>query len=128
MQVREFAENDFSQICNWAQTGYDTEYCLDFFPKTGLIVDGIAAIFLYSTDSKVCFLENMISNREADKEQKDIALDLLLESAFKKAKDLGFRVVYASTNNTKVIVRAFKHGCSADFKYTLLTKHLNDPS
>lgn len=128
MIVRRYMPRDFEQIKEWALTGFDTEYDSNQFPKTGFIVDGIAAFFLYRTDSTVCFLENMISNREACPIMKDKALDLLLEAAFKEAKAQGFKVAYATTNNPKVISRAIKHRVQIDIKHTLLTKNLNDLS
>lgn len=124
MRVRMYEPEDYATIKAWAADGWDTEYNQDFFPTIGFVVDGIAAIFLYQTDSKVCFLENMISNPEACPIQKDVALDLLLKEAFSLAKDLGYRVAYATTNNPKVITRAIKHGVEIEIKHTLLTKNL----
>lgn len=128
MTARLVEANDLANIKQWALTGWDTEYSEDLFPAMGLIVDDIAAVFIYRTDSKVCFIENMVSNREACPVEKDRALDVLLKDAFSMAKDLGFKVAYATTNNPKVISRAIHHGVQIDIKHTLLTKYLTDPS
>jgi hypothetical protein len=125
MIVRNYEPSDFETVKGWAQAGYDTEYTAEQFPKTGFIVPDIAALFLYSTDSTVCFLENMISNREADKEEKSKALDLLISKAFSAAKEKGFSVAYATTGNLSVIVRAMKHGAHMETKQVLLTKNLS---
>jgi hypothetical protein len=128
MQVRRYEPEDYAQISQWALDGWDTDYTEDQFPKTGLIVDGIAALFLYSTDSSICFLENMISNKKSDPDLKEEALNLLMGSMLELANELGFKVAYATTRNSKVIVRAIKHGCKIEINQTLLTKNLNDPS
>lgn len=127
MQVRRYHINDFDQIQKWAEA-WHTSYSKEQFPSVGFIVDGIAAYFLYQTDSEVCFLENLISNREVDQKIRHIAIEMIIDAILKEAKEHGFKVAYATTNIPSVIVRAIEHGAKADFKQTLLTKNLNDPT
>lgn len=127
MEVRRFVTSDFLQISAWARE-YDAHYDIKQFPKTGFIVDGIAAFFLYSTDSSVCFLENMIANRAVDREERNRALSLLVEAIIKEASDLGFTVAYATTDNPSVVARAMRAGATVQGKQLLLTKKLTDPT
>jgi hypothetical protein len=128
MQVRRYELSDFAQVSEWALDGYNTDYTEEQFPKTGFIVDGIAAYFLYSTDSSVCFLENMISNKKADPMERHLALNLIVEAILKEAASLGFKVAYGTTDIPAVIYRATTWGAIATPKQTLLTKNLTDPS
>ncbi len=123
MEVRRYRLDDFEQICKWAKM-YNTEYSPDNFPKTGFIVEGIAAYFMYKTDSDVCFLENLISNKQAAPEDKDKAINLIIEAILKEAKESGFKVAYATTGIPAVVFRAMVKGAQAQPKQTLLVKDL----
>ena len=123
MIVRPFEPKDFEQIKAWASHRGDS-YNEDQFPKTGFIVDGFAAYFLYSTDSSVCWLENLISNSKTDPFIRDIALDLVIKAAFQKAEALGFKVAYAATDLFSAARRAKHHGAEVKSNYLLLTKIL----
>lgn len=123
MIVRRFEEKDFPQIVEWG-TGWGDVYDLEQFPKTGFIVDGCGAYFLYQTDSKVCWLENLIVRRDLDAGTKDIAIDLLIEAAVKEARALGFKIAYAATDNYSAAKRAREHGASIHPNYVFLIKDL----
>lgn len=127
MIVRRYESQDFEQIKEWGKE-FGSDYKEDQFPKTGFIVDGIAAYFLYSTDSSVCWLENMISKRGVDQRVKNQALELIIEAILKEAKELGFRVAYASTDNYIVAKRSIKHGAKIKPGLLLMTKELSGPS
>jgi uncharacterized protein YihD (DUF1040 family) len=123
MKVRRYKPEDFEEIQRWAKL-YDTTYSADNFPETGFIVDNLAAYFLYKTDSAVCFLENLISNKEADHYEKDKAINLIVEEILKEAKEQGFKVAYATTGIDAVVFRARIKGAKADANQTLLMKDL----
>lgn len=123
MKARRFEPSDFEQISQWA-LDYDTIYDEEQFPSVGFIVDGLAAYFLYQTDSKVCFLENLIANKSADKISREKAIELVINEILKEAEIRGYKVAYATTGLSAVIVRAMTHGAQATPKQTLLTKKL----
>lgn len=127
MKARRYQPVDFVQIAHWAE-GWNTTYTEAQFPKVGFIVDGYAAYFLYSTDSSVCFLENLISNRHADHLKRKKAIELVCDAVLKEAAGLGFKVAYATTSIPEVIVRAINLGATVESKQTLLTKTLTSPS
>lgn len=109
MMVRPYEPRDFPQVEAWGKD-YGDEYKEHQFPKTGFIVDGIAAYFLYSTDSSLCWLENMISNRNVQKERRDQALDLIIQAILEEAERLGFKIAFAMTDNIPVVKRAIEYG------------------
>ena len=123
MNVRPYKKEDFAQVKSWANR-FGTQYRESQFPETGFIVDGVAAYFLYKTNSSVCFLENLISNRMASKNDRDHAIELVIKEALKTATELGFEIAYATTDVPQVVMRAMIHGAQATPKQTLLTKQL----
>ncbi len=124
MVARKYTSKDFPQIQTWGKQ-WGADYKESQFPKTGFIVDGLAAYFLYSSDSSCCWLENMVANKSADPEQKGLALKLITEAILKEAKSLGFAVAYACTDNWSVMQRAMECGAQSKMNHVLLTKDLS---
>jgi len=121
--VRKYDPLDFRQIQTWAQM-WGTTYSCDYIPKIGFIVDGVAAYFLYETGTKLCFMENLISNKDADKIIVSKAVDEIIIALLNEAKELGYEVAYACTDNPSVITRALLTGANVKSKYALIQKSL----
>ncbi len=94
MESRSVFEEDFEEIKKWFERR--GMHCpeIDLFSKNGLIVDDVAAGFLYSTDSGVCFLENFITNPDSNKKERLMALDLIAQDLCSLAEDLGFKLIF----------------------------------
>lgn len=123
MECRKFVTKDFTELAAWGKS-WGANYDQAQFPKTGFIVPGVAAYFLYSTDSKVCWLENLVSNPLVTRDQRDRALDLLTRALVQAAKTAGFTVAYACSNNGRVIQRAALMGARIKPNHVLLTLDL----
>lgn len=123
MKVRRYEAKDFEQVREWGR-GWGSEYREDQFPGTGFIVDGVAAYFLYQTDSSVCWLENLITVRGVDASVKDRALNLLIEAILDEAKALGYTIAYATTDINTVAKRAREGGAGVKPYQFLITKNL----
>lgn len=121
--MREYQDSDFEEIESWGKQ-WDTRYIKSQLPPTGLIVPGLCAYFMYETNSSVCFLENLISNRSADKELVAKALEEIVPALFKMAKDKGYTVAYACTDNPEVIKRALRVGAAVKASHALMIKDL----
>ncbi len=106
----------------WADQ-WHTHVDLKVLPKTGRIVPGKAAIFLYKTDSSVGFLENLICNREVNKQDVSEAIDACVLDIEKDAKSMGISLIVCSTQLQSVIDRAKSFGYSSK-PNTLLYKEL----
>ncbi len=79
----------------------------ELLPKTGRIVPGKAAIFLYKTDSSLGLLENLISNpKDSDSE----AIDAVVTSILEDAKEMGIKFIMCTTSLPAVISRAARLG------------------
>lgn len=121
--LRRYEPTDFPEIESWGKQ-WDIKFDEAAIPPKGYIVPGVAAYFLFETPSTTCFLENMVSNREVDKEIVHKALDLITEAILKEAKELGFTRAIATTDNSAVVLRAVKSGAKAHANQVLLNKTL----
>lgn len=123
MNVRLYQPEDFPQIKKWGDE-WGADYQEDQLPNTGFIIDGVAAYFLYSTDSSVCWLENMISKRDLEKAVRSRACDLLIDHALRAAAEMGFSIAYATTDNTSMAKRARTFGALVKPAQLLIVKDL----
>ena len=99
-------EKHQEQISKWLTQWELPQHNLEVLPPTGLIVDNIAAIFVYLTNAKICFLEGLISNREINKEIRDETADYLCKEILTYSKQCGFEYVASYSSNPKVVKRA----------------------
>lgn len=112
---------DYETVCVWWRKHDWTPVPVSSLPRTGFIVDDLAAGFLYITDTNLTWLEWVVANPEAEKEQRSKAVDAVIEALLDRAKELGFTRVFTSTNNPALEKRFHKHGFgSFDKNVTLL--------
>lgn len=94
---RKYKIKDYEQICSWIKKrGFD---CPDKneFSNTGMIVDGIAAAFIYLTNSNVAILGNTVTNPDAPKEDRQEALRKIANDLEAFAKSCGYKKVKFDT-------------------------------
>jgi hypothetical protein len=121
--IRRYEDSDYETVEAWGRD-WGASYSKDLLPPVGFIVPDMAAFFLYETPSKVCFIENLISNKNADPVEVDKAVTLLMDTLIVHAKEMGFEVAYACTNNASVVKRALKADITVSPNYVLLQKKL----
>lgn len=97
-------------IIKWFHQWEIASHIIETLPNTGLIVENVAAIFLYCTNSKLCFIESLISNREISKEVRDEAKDMLTSQILEYAKQCGYKYIASYSSNPKVVELSVKHG------------------
>lgn len=110
MKTRPYVSSDYPVLSSWWEAHKwpaVPERCL---PKTGLVVDGLAAGFLYHTDSSIFWLEWLISNPASDKIERNQALTLLIENLLKAAREAGASFVFTSVQHAGLIERYKQHG------------------
>lgn len=88
----------------------------ELLPSVGVLVTDVAAGWLYQTDSKIVYIENLISNPLIEPHIKEEALDLVAETLCMEAENLGFKFIVATTWIKAVANRAKKHGFTVDDK------------
>ncbi len=98
------------QLIKWYKQWDWSLDVLEMMPTTGLIVEGVCAVFLYETNSNICFIESFISNKDVDSEVKNDSLDKMIEVLLHMAKEKGFKYIKGDTRYPKVEERAVKHG------------------
>lgn len=104
-------EQHFAQVLRWFELFGET-MIPEALPQTGYIVPGVAAGFLYRTDSSVCWLESLIANKDVPKEERTRALDVVVVALTRDAKKLGFKTLLGSTQLEAVVKRAQRLGWS----------------
>ena len=110
MTLRPYTNLDYWTLASWWNTHKWPCPDQEMLPKTGFIVEEICAGFLYKTDSKIAWLEFIISNPVSDKQERNKALDLLIKKLCEEAKNCEFAAVFTSTEHEKLIQRYTDHG------------------
>lgn len=116
---------DLETLDKWFKSHGMDPITAHYLPKTGFIVDGVAAGFLYVTDSAVGWIENLISNKATSVEERNTALDLVVQAALSHAKSIGLECVVGFTELAPVADRAEKLGFARSAKpYTFVSRRL----
>ena len=110
VDVRRYFGNDYEQVKSWFLARKMVPPPEDLLPKNGVIMDGIAAGFLYLTDSSVAIIDGYISNKDSVKHERDQAIDKLTLELISIAKAKGFKIIKADTMIKSVGNRAALHG------------------
>lgn len=127
--VRNYTKEDYGTVSLWwKQWGWDGIPEV-FLPENGVVVSSggnpICAAFVYKTDTPICWIENYISDKEADRETRSEALDLLILSCVEKAKSMGALVAISSIKHNVLARRLEKNGfVVSDKNMTAYTRSL----
>jgi hypothetical protein len=81
-----------------------------FLPHIGYMVDDIAAGFIYFTDSKIAIIDNFITNKQSNKEERDSALDGIVKALLGSAKTGGAKMIKCDSDIDAIKKRAVKMG------------------
>lgn len=102
-------EAHFEQVHRWMEQRGQTIAPEDL-PTTGFIVPGVAAGFLYRTDSSVAWIEGLVGSREVSAEARGHALDEIVRALRAEARRSGFKIMLGYTQLQAVVDRALRHG------------------
>lgn len=110
MKTRALTELDYPMLCEWGRWFRFDIPQQKFLPNNGLggimiTKDGIdiCAGFLFFTNSKIAWLEFVVSNpkyRETDRNQ---AIEFLINQLVYIAKDKGFEAIFTSVKHPNLI-------------------------
>ena len=127
--IRELSETDYDDILVgwWKQWGWEPPQ-RDFLPNDGkggiIVCDGdipICAGFMYLTNSKVAWVDWIISNKEyTNKLQRKDAIKLLVSALTEICKKSGSKYSYALLQNQSLI------GVYEDLGYIKGDKQINE--
>lgn len=110
MIARDFQIEDLDAINEWMEARGLRPVPRSMLPETGRIVPGVAAGFLFQTDSAIAMLDHFVSNPGADYDQRQAALDGIAEDLLGRAKALGFMHIIAMTKIDGIRDRALRLG------------------
>jgi hypothetical protein len=105
---------DGAELARWCSDWGLGGEVLGRLPQLGLIVPGVAAGFLYRTDSTLCLIDALISNPAVDAGTRDAAIDVVVTNLIGVATELGFTSMLAYTAFDAVKSRAIRHGFEFD--------------
>ncbi len=110
--MRPYEPKDHAEVMRWfkARKGKEAEVPPEYFPETGFIVEGMAACFLYKTDSAVAYIDMLVSNPDVPVKDSREALDWAVWHCIKEAQQHGFKLLTGTTTLKAVADRAKKHG------------------
>jgi hypothetical protein len=119
--MRTFSDSDLEQVNRWEQAQGLKPSELSSLSGNGWIEPGVAAGWLYSTDSDFCLLDGVVSNPEAAADERHMALDRIQQMAGIWAKALGFKHLVALCTVDSLLKRGVeRYGYTVGRKATLL--------
>jgi len=110
--IKPLSETDYDEILvGWWKAWKWTPPLKDFLPENGtggiMVLDNdipVCAGFVYMTNSKVSWVDYIVSSRSYSKKpQRQKALDLLIKTLTKICKDSGSKFSYALIKNKSLI-------------------------
>jgi len=127
LQIRALNETDYDTILvGWWNDWGMTPPPKDFLPDDGkggcIVYDGevpICAGFMYATNSKIAWINWIISNKEYRKKPyRKVAIKLLLDTLSDVSKEVGFTYGYALIQNNALVEIYKNNGYIESHKYT----------
>ena len=120
--VKNYNDSYYSQLQNWCEDrGFDAPD-KEMLSDIGFIIPDVCVGFLYLTNSKVCYLETILSNPNSSDALRDSSIDLIVEALIQKATILNYKLILSVTKLDCIVKRALEHGFTTSSKQTLLIK------
>lgn len=110
MRTRKVKETDFVSIERWRSSRGLPPILRQMYAPNGFIVDGVAAGFLTFTDTSVALIENLVTNPEVEKDEREAALSSIIVDCEKMARACDCTYVIGISNRSKIASYARMHG------------------
>jgi N-acetylglutamate synthase-like GNAT family acetyltransferase len=115
LEVRFFnAKEDYPIVSKWWIDWKQSPMPLITLPRTGMIVSNekqdICCAWLYITDSCICIISWVISDRYSNKSLREGCIEFLLKKLEEFAKKLGFKAIFSSSRHPFLINKMKKVG------------------
>lgn len=122
--VRRIEREDYNSIYEWFR-GWDLPPPpVEFLSNVGFIVPGVAAGYLYITNSKIGIIDSYISNVKASKMERKEAIDMITSDIITLAKELGIKILKCDSTYESIKVRAKNFGFKEIGNYTCFAKEI----
>jgi len=103
-------QKHYAMLKDWANRRQIPLSEPEFLPKFGVVCPGIAAGFLYRTDSSFGLIENLIANPDSDKTERDQALTTIVHELIHLAPQLKIQRLVCLSALPAVQARALQLG------------------
>ncbi len=120
--MRRFNANDLDTVNSWYMARGMRVMEPDELPAVGFYEPGVAAGFVYQTDSSIALLEGYVTNPDADPVVRDGALDSITLALMRAARNAGKRHIVGLCQDPHIEARANKHGMASIGTYALVSK------
>ena len=131
MRIRALKEKDYDKLCQWWKFwrfGAPDRKYLPNNGKGGIMVTNngidICCGFLYFTNSKIAWLEFIVSNPEYRENDRQEAIEYLIENLIAIASSKGFEAVFTSVKHPNLINTFKKVGFSVGSNNTMEMTYL----
>lgn len=93
MQIRIFNEKDLEEMNSWYFERGMLGISLESLPQVGFVIEGVAALFVYLTDSNIALIEGLVTNPKKSLMKRERAVRLLVSQCESYAKQIRQKVV-----------------------------------
>lgn len=97
-------------VSEWSQAQGTGAVEAGHLPRCGFVVDGVAAGWLYRTDSGLGLIEHFITNPSAPLKARHAAVNQIGEAIIEEAKRLGISRLLTMTPHRSIGRMAIRHG------------------
>jgi hypothetical protein len=108
--VRTFEDGDMEAINAWLAAHRRAPVTRDALPATGIIEPGVAAGFVFRTDSSIGFIHGLVTNPDASLRARHAAIHRIMKVLVEVARGLGIRHLLTWSDNPSAVRRAVAHG------------------
>jgi hypothetical protein len=123
-QVVPTTDQHINDAIEWMQLRGMPALPHDVFSSSGFVIPGVAAVWLFFTNSSMATLEFLISNPHAPKEQRRSALDAVVGRAIAEAKAAGVRLLSAYVQRDDVERLGRKHALARTGIVAVISRNL----
>ena len=125
--TRIITKEDHATLAKWWQSWGWPVTPIDCLPRYGVIADNTAAGFLYNTDSKLCWIGWLVTNKSKSIPERSESINAVLKALEAKAKEIGKQGIFTFTAKPSLIRRHLAHGYTlGDEGVTQLTKWMGE--
>lgn len=124
-ETRRYTPADHAELSNWWTAHNLPIIPPNALPVVGFMVQGVAAGFLYQTDSDVALVENFISNPASHWDDRQTALDSITQHLIDYARFKGRLYLMAMTQSQAIFDRALHFGFKPNGAFHVLNLDLS---
>lgn len=110
MRVVRATDEHIDDAIQWMMARGQPATPRDLFSSTGWVVPGVAAWWLYLTDSSLAWTEMLVGNPHVPKATRREGLDLVIAHVLEEARAAGTRLLVCNVDRADLEERAIKHG------------------